>query len=204
MKRKIHGAILCFMLGIAMGGTVSAEESAFSLSNAWTRLQEDGKRALIVGRIKAAFADRKDISGRYIRVRHDGKAVQLAGFVPDEETAKKAEAVAKEIAAPAEVVCFWKIDKELRNKPPYKTHVGEQTQDMILKSKILLSLAAPDVTSQLTKAEIIEVDVQQGNVTVYLVADAPLPEGFDLAPHIKPIPGVLMLTVSAVTATIPL
>lgn len=168
----------------------AADQEMATLTNAWAKIKDEGRRALVIGKIKAAYADRKDIAGRYIRVRFDGKLLQLAGFVPDMETAKKAEALAREIANIEKTETFWELDEDIRNRPPYNTHFTEQAHDALLKGKVLLSLAAPDVTSQLTNAEIIEVDVTNGKVTVYLIADAPLPSDFNLEPHIKPITGV--------------
>lgn len=168
----------------------AAEPDSATLTNAWTKLKEDGRRAFVAGKIKAAFADRKDIAGRFIRVRFDGETLHLAGFVPNKETARAAETLSCDIAKTDKISAHWETDPDLQGPVAYRTYVSEQTEDGLIKSKVLVSLAGPAVTPQLTGSEVLEVTVAHGKVVVYLVADAPLPRDFDLTPYIKPITGV--------------
>lgn len=196
----MHARVLAMMMVAGLFAlTVVAEEGASNSSNLWGKVKEEGKRAVVIGKIRAAFADRKDIPGRYIRVRFDGKVVQLAGFVPNKEIAKAAEDVAASVARPDSVQTFWSIDEAIDNRDAYKTYAGEQAGDVAVKAKVLASLNGPDVQPQLKNAAIIHVNVNHGKVTVYIVADA-APDRFDLEPHIKPIAGVTAFACKVVKA----
>lgn len=168
---------------------VSAQESNSAPVNAFSKALAGGKHTLIIGKIKAAYADRKDISGRHIRIHFDGTTLQLAGFAPSAEVAKDAEEIAVRIAQPEKKQVFWRIDASVSNPEPYRTHIGEQSEDALVKTRVLASLAAPDVKPQFNDAEIQHVDVNHGQVVVYVIADTP-PARFDLGPHISPIEGV--------------
>lgn len=191
MKRNLHlmsmtvGAWLLSALYCA-----HAQDAVAGVSNAWNKVKDEGKRAMVVGRVKAAFADRKDIPGRYIRVRFDGHTLQLAGFVPSKDIAKAAEDVARQVAQPESLQTFWSVEDSMLTAEPYKTYVGEQAQDAVVKGKVMTSLNSPDVRPQFATAEIVQVDVTRGKVVVYVIADAP-PSEFDLDPHVKPISGVV-------------
>jgi len=178
---------------------VSAQESNCTPDNVFSKALAGGKHALIVGKIKAVYADRKDIPGRHIRIRFDGTTLQLAGFVPSAEVAKDAEEIAVRIAKPEKKQVLWRIDASVANREPYKTHVGEQSDDALIKTRVLASLAAPDVRPQFRNAEIQHVEVNHGQVLIYIIADAP-PAQFDLAPHITPIEGVKDLSCNILKA----
>lgn len=197
MKRTMLGLVLSYL---AVFPTIQtpAEDLGQVVSNAWVRVREEGSRALLIGRIKAAFADRKDIPGRLIRVRLKGDVVQLAGFVPNREVAQAAEALAKELAGSQQVTGYWVEDPSVAVEETYKTHAGEQTVDAILKTKILVSLNSPAVTPQFKTAEILHVQVSQGAVVVYIVADETA--SFDLQPYVQPISGVVSCTTKVVEA----
>ncbi|HMP75070.1 MAG TPA: BON domain-containing protein [Kiritimatiellia bacterium] len=186
------------LLALAPLAPARADDVGRAVSSAWERVRADGGRVWMTGRIKAAFADRKDISGRLIRVRYDGEVVQLAGFVPDRAAADAAEALAGEIAKPARVVGFWVEDSTIGTEEPYKTHVGEQRDDAVIKARVLLSLKSPAVTPQFKAADVVYVQVTQGAVVVYLVADEP--SSFDLDPYVAPIEGVRSFSVRVVNA----
>ena len=175
---------------LAFGGLhATAQDPGNGLSNAWDKVREESKRAFVVGKVKAAFADRKDIPGRYIRVRFDGHILQLAGFLPNKDVAKAAEALAREVGKPDTVQTFWAFDEAIDNRDAYKTFVGEQTSDIALDAKVLASVNGPAVRPQFKHAEIVHVNVNHGTVTVYIVADA-APDTFTLDPYVTPIPGV--------------
>ena len=186
---KVRCLILVAVVQFQTMLIVSAQESNSAPINAFSKALAGGKHTLVLGRIMAAYADRKDIPGRYIRIRFDGTTLQLAGFVPSAEVAKDAEAIAVRIAKPEKKKVFWCIDASVTNPEPYRTHVGEQSEDALVKTRVVASLAAPDVRPQFRNAEIQHVEVNHGQVVVYIIADAP-PAQFDLGPHISPIEGV--------------
>jgi hypothetical protein len=166
-----------------------AEESNSAPASVFSKALAGGKHTLIVGKIKAAFADRKDVIGRYIRVHYDGTTLQMAGFVQSAEASKAAEEIATRISKSGSVQSYWQIEPSVTNSEPYATHVGEQSEDALTKARVLASLAAPDVRPQFHNAEIQHVTVSHGHVSIYVIADA-TPAQFDLAPHIVPIEGV--------------
>jgi osmotically-inducible protein OsmY len=198
MNRFVYGLLAAGMLALTPQVSRATDDLSRTVSNVWTRVREEGGRAWMVGRIKAAFADRKDIPGRLIRVRLKGDVVQLAGFVPDQSVSEAAEAIARDLAKPTEVVAFWAEDSSMGAEEPYKTHVGEKTDDAMLKAKVLVSLNSPAVSPQFKGAEILHVQVVQGAVVIYIVADEP--STFDLDPYVKPIAGVLSCTLHVVEA----
>ena len=167
-------------------------------TNSWRKVMDDGAYALVVGKIKVAYADRKDIPGRLIRVRYDGTTVQLAGFVPSKDAGEEAARIAREIAKPEDVITHWTEDATIAADASYRTYVGEQTEDALLKAKVVASLNGPAVVPQFKKAEILHVQVARGAVVVYVVADEATK--FDLDPYVKPIPGVTSLTIRVVNA----
>lgn len=141
-----------------------------------------------------SYADRKDIMARFIRVRFDGETVQLAGFVQSEDAAKNAAGIAARTARSEKVQTYLQVEASVTNVETYPTHVGEQSEDALTKALVLTSLASPDVKPQFRNAEIQHVTVAHGQVTVYIIADAP-PAEFNLSPHVTPIDGVKGLTV---------
>ncbi len=157
--------------------------------SALTKTIAEGKNMLAIGKIKAAFADRKDIRGRLIRIHFDGSTMQLAGFVQSPEAAKAAETLSQSIAKPNKLEPYWHIDAAVTNCEPYSTYIGEQSEDALIKTRVLASLAAPDVRPQFSNADVQYVGVNHGHVSVYIIADAP-PVQFELAPHITPIEGI--------------
>lgn len=186
-------------LAILMGSTsLWAQNTPSSdFSNIWNVAKEEGSRALTIAKIKAAYADRKDIAGRYIRIRFDGKTLQLAGFVPNDDVGKNAIEIARNIAKPTSVQTYLTIDTSVPTKDAYMTYIGEQSRDQYLKAKVVASLAGPAVRPQLKHAEIVHVGVDHGNVIIYIVADAE-PATFDLAPYVTPIEGVQSMKVAVV------
>lgn len=199
MKEKNILLGIAFIFAALTISWAGEQEPSSCASNAWVKIKDGGKRAMVIGKIKAAFADRKDIPGRYIRVKFDGQVMQLAGFVPSKDVAKAAEELARRVGKPDRLLTFWGFDEAIENRESYKTYVREQASDVALTAKVLAALKNPAVRSQLTNAEPIHVNVSHGKVTVYIVADAP-PENFELEPHIKPISGVLDFHYRVVTA----
>lgn len=198
MKIMVRGLFFAVLLLANPVVPAPAEDLGRAVSSAWVRVREEGSRAWMLGRIKTAFADRKDIPGRLIRVRLKGDVVQLAGFIPSREVAEAAEVIAKEIAGSQEVVAFWAEDSSIGDEEPYKTHVTEKTDDALLKAKILVSLNSPAVSPQFKSSEILQVQVTHGAVVIYIVADEP--STFDLHPYVEPIPGVVSCTTKVVEA----
>lgn len=183
-----NGEIIAVVLLVVCSAVVAVagDEAMVSASNAWSRVKDEGARALVAAKVKAALVDRKDIPSRYIRIRFDGRALQLAGFVPNRQVAEDAEALARKVAEPVSLQAFWSFDETIGSG---KTFIGERAGDLSLTAKVLASLHAPDVRPQFKHAEIVHVNVNDGKVTIYIVADA-APGTFDLAPHVLPIPGV--------------
>ena len=198
MKRSSLSLLAFVVLAACPAVPALADDLGQTVSSVWTRVREESGRAWMIGRIKAAFADRKDIPGRLIRVRLHGEVVQLAGFVPDRAASEAAETIARDLAKPTEVVAFWAEDASIGAEEPYKTHVGEKTDDAMLKAKVLVSLNSPAVAPQFKGAEILHVQVVQGAVTIYIVADEAC--SFDLDPYVKPIAGVVSCTTKVVEA----
>ena len=198
MRQHKQHLLTIWLIATAIIPAAMADDFSTAVSSAWGRVREEGGRALVIGKIKAAYADRKDVPGRLIRVRFDGKTVQLAGFVPSREIGTAAEDIAREAAKPEDVVAFWSEDADIAAEGSYKTHVGEQTDDALLKAKVALALNSPAVAPQFRTAEILHVQVVRGAVTVYIVADEA--SEFSLDPHVKPIPGVISLAVRVVNA----
>lgn len=201
MKTKLT-AMLTVLVGAAcmfpLPAPAEEQNPAPTFSNAVQIVRDEGTRAFTIGQIKAAFMDRKDIPGRYIRVRFDGKTLQLAGFAPSEDAAKTAEKIARDIAKPETVQTFWGYDAAITNRGAYTTFFGELAEDGALKAKVLASLSGPAVRPQFSHAEIIHVSVHHGDVAVYIVADAP-PGTFELDPFVKPIAGVTTFACRVVT-----
>jgi osmotically-inducible protein OsmY len=154
-----------------------------------SNLVEKARQGAVVAQVKAALMDRKDIRSRYIRVRYDGKRIQLAGFVKDAKQGKQVAEIAKQQEASASVVTFWSYEKDLEDRDPYKTHVGEQASDAEIWVKVRAALCSPAAKTILQHADVQAVDVRHGKVRVFLIVDGP-PEDIDLSPHIKPIHGV--------------
>lgn len=106
--------VILFFASILVGSVTGlpcarADDAGVAVSNAWGKISEEGRNVLVIGKIKAAYADRKDIPGRLIRVRYDGKTLQLAGFVPSKEVGDAAERIARKVARPEAVTpcgCF--------------------------------------------------------------------------------------------------
>lgn len=165
---------------------VFAQESGSS----WvSNLAEKARQGAVFGKIKAALLDRKDIASRYIRINYDGTTVQLAGFVQNEQQGKEVAAIVQQQATNAVIRAFWVYEEQLEAKDPYKTHVGEQAADAELWTKVKASLCSPAAQGVLAHADVQAVDVHLGVVRVFLILDAP-PDNPDIAPYVKPIPGV--------------
>ncbi len=194
----VFGLALMFVLLLSVSALAQGDTRQ-ALSNMWNAAKEEGSRALTITKIKTAYADRRNIPGRYIRVKFDGKTLQLAGFVPNKEVETSAVQVAKDIAQPESINTFLCIDESVPAKDSYNTFLSEQSQDGILKVKVLTSLAGPAVRPQLKNADVVHVGVNHGNVIIYIVADVE-PATFDLTPYVKPIPGVESVKVLVVRA----
>ena len=183
---------LRILLALAIAVLVQCSRAAGesdALSDAWTATKQEAKRLAVIGQIRATLIDRKDVKSRYVRVRFDGKNLQLAGFVQSTNMIAIIEQAAREVAKPERVETFWAIQDNLQDHDPYKTFVEEQTSDFGIWLKVKASLASPDVRPLLKNAVVQAVDVDHGKVTLYLIVDAP-PAEIDLAPHIKGISGV--------------
>lgn len=187
------------ILVICSASLWAQNDAAQGLSNMFHAAKEEGSRAFAIAKIKAAYADRKDIPGRYIRVRFDGKTLQLAGFVPNDEVGTNAIEIARNIAKPVHVQTFLTVDTSVPTKDAYMTYLGEQGRDQFLKAKVVASLAGPAVRPQLKHADVVHVGVDHGNVIIYIVADAE-PVTFELDPYVKPIEGVQSMKVVVVKA----
>ena len=199
MKRGMNSTRRTFVsLALALLYSASAVTAADEEPLA-DRLMDHGRQELTVLRIRAALADRKDIRARYIRVRHDGKAVNLAGFVKDPAQSSEAEKIARTIAAGSEVRGFWAYEPDLDERDAYMTRIGEQATDAEIWARIQVALRGPPVRHLLADADIQAVDVRHGKVRVLLIAESP--EGLvDLAPHLTPVQGVAEVSQSTVKA----
>jgi len=155
--------------------------------------RSEAARLTVIGSIRAKIMDRKDIKSRYIRVRFDGKTLQLAGFVQSTNIAADVEQIARTVVQTGTIETYWKIEKTLKEHEPYKTHVEEQAADFAIWAKVKASLASPDVRPLLKNTDVQAVDVDHGNVIVYLIAAAPTGEA-SLDPHIQDISGVKSLS----------
>lgn len=155
-------------------------------------LVEKARQGAVIVQIKASLMDHKDIRSRYIRVRYDGKTVQLAGFVQSKKQGELAVEIAKQQGEKSEVITCWSYEKDLNERNPYKTRVREQVSDAEIWRKVCASLSSPAAKSILAHA-----DVRHGIVRVFLILDGP-PENPDITPYVKPISGVVDLNVLAV------
>lgn len=157
-------------------------------------LAEMARRGLVVVQIRAALMDRKDIRSRYIRVRFDGKTIELAGFVKNLQQGKQVVEIAQAQESEAEVKAYWLYEEDLEEHDPYKTRVQEQKKDAEIWLKIQLSLCSPAGSATLGNSKVQAVDVRKGEVRVFLILDSPQ-EDLDITPFIKPLYGVTKITV---------
>ncbi len=182
--------ILLMMFAIlGCGSVISWAGDTDLVGQTLNKARFEAKRLAVIGEIRARLVDRKDIKERYVRVRFDGKTLQLAAFVQSTNVAAEIETIARGVAKPEKLETYWSVIDGLRDRDPYKTYVGEQASDAGIWIKVKASLANTDVRPSLTNVHVQAVDVDHGNVTVYLIEDAPT-EGIDLSPHIKNIDGV--------------
>jgi hypothetical protein len=154
-----------------------------------SNIVESARQQAVIAQVKAALMDRKDIRSRYIRVSYDGTTIQLAGFVKDHKQGEKVAGIAKRQEESAVVETFWSYEKDLEERAPYKTRLGEQAADAELWVKVRASLCGPDVRGILKNAEVQAVDVRHGKVRVFLILDGP-PDDIDISPHVTTISGV--------------
>ena len=178
--------VLCLSAIASLAIPCRAEESFSSVAS---NIVEKARQGAVVAQVKAALMDRKDIRSRYIRVRYDGKTIQLAGFVQDKKQGELVVEIAKRQEEKAEVVTFWSYEKDLEERDPYKTRVGEQATDAETWAKVRASLCSPAAKGVLEHSDVQVVDVRHGKVRVFLILDGP-PEDIDITPYVKPIPGV--------------
>lgn len=173
------GALLCLNASGARGEEPLAD-----------RLLDRGRQEMTILRIRAALADRKDIRSRYIRVQHDGNVITLAGFVKNAAQGILTEGIARRIAPAAEIRGFWSYDPDLDERDAYMTRIREQAADAEIWTRVQMAIRAPAIRALLAAADIQAVDVRHGKVRVYVIADSP--KGLvDLAPHLRPIQGVV-------------
>lgn len=173
---------------VFLGNPIRAEADD-TLSSKAAGLVEIAKQGAVVAQIKAALMDRKDIRSRYIRVRYDGKTIQLAGFVKDAKQGELVAEIAKRQEDAADVAAFWTYEKELEERDPYKTRVSEQASDAEIWAKVRTSLFSPAAKAVLERADVQAVDVRHGKVRVFLILDGP-PDDMDITLFVKPISGV--------------
>jgi len=157
--------------------------------------ERKARPVLLRTRVRFALADRKDISSRYIRVRHREGTLELAGFVPSLEQAGIIEKTAAELDDVSNIRSFWSVQYDLQERKPYKTRVGEQAADAALKAKILAALAKPRIQREMKSLSIQAIDVRHGEVRIYVVADAPSAET-DLAKCLAGFRGITSIRCS--------
>lgn len=160
-----------------------------TLSSAASSFVEKARQGAVIAQVKAALMDRKDIRSRYIRVQYDGKTIHLAGFVTDKKQGELVAEIAKRQDGNATVTASWSYEKDLEERDPYKTRVGEQAADAEIWAKVRTSLCSPAAQGVLKNADVQAVDVRHGKVRVFVILDGP-PEDLDLTPYVKPISGV--------------
>jgi len=177
---------------------IAAADSADKLAEMSNKIHEETRRLAKIGEIKARFMDNKRIKGRYIRVRFDGEKLQLAGFVPTTNDIPVIERIGSEAVKDKEVESFWHATDGLIDTDAYQTFVGERSSDFALWMKVKAALCSPNVTPLLKTTDVQAVDVRDGHVKVYLIADAPA--DLDLTPHIKNIKGVERVEVFTLNA----
>lgn len=185
--KRIAIVLSALCLSTLLGATRGRADD--SLSSAAQSLVEKARQGAVVAQVKAALMDRKDIRSRYIRVRYDGKTFNLAGFVADKKQGELVAEIAKRHDEKASVVTFWSYEKDLEERDPYRTRVGEQASDAEIWAKVRASLCSPAAQAVLKNADVQAVDVRHGKVRVFLILDGP-PEDLDIAPYVKPISGV--------------
>jgi hypothetical protein len=147
------------------------------------------RQGVVVARIAAALIDRKDLHSRYIRVRYDGRKIQLAGFLANESQSKLVEQIAETHGGSTTVTTHWSYEKDLEKRDPYMTQLSEQAIDAKIWANVHASLRSPAARGLLASADVLAVDVRHGKVRVFLVLDGP-PDNIDISPHVVTIPGV--------------
>ena len=175
----------------------SAPENVGTNTSVANKVLVEAHRLKVVGLIKAILIDRKDIKARYVRVRYDGAVVCLDGFVSNKTVAAEIESMASRVAKTEKIVSHWLISESLQDDDPYKTHIGEQSEDAVTWVRVRSALASESVREVLKVTEVQAVDLRHGRVTLYLIADAPTAE-FDFESHLKSVPGVVSTTVQVV------
>lgn len=187
---RMRMRVLVILCCSAIAGLAIPCHAEDSISSVASNIVEKARQGAVVAQVKAALMDRKDIRSRYMRVRYDGKTIQLAGFVRDEKQGDLVVEIAKRQEEKAEVVTFWSYEKDLEERDPYKTRVGEQAADAEVWAKVRGSLCSPAAKAVLEHADVQVVDVRHGKVRVFMILDGP-PEDIDITPYVKPIPGVV-------------
>jgi osmotically-inducible protein OsmY len=188
IQKLVQGVVLLSIVCASIPGRADG-----TLSSKAADLVEIAKQGAVVAQIKAALMDRKDIRSRYIRVRYDGKTIQLAGFVKDAKQGELVAELAKRQEDSAEVATFWAYEQELEERDAYTTRVGEQVSDAEIWAKVRASLFSPVAKAVLEQANVQAVDVRHGKVRVFLILDGP-PEDIDISPYVKPIHDVVEVT----------
>jgi len=186
MKATMARVLRYATFSLAISNHCVADDSFTKVAS---NLVEKARQGAVVAQVKAALMDRKEIRSRYIRVRYDGKTIQLAGFVKDAQQGEQVVEIAKRQDVSASVVTFWSYEKALEDRDPYKTHVGEQASDAEIWVKVRASLYSLAAKTAVQSADVQAIDVRHGKVRVFLILDGP-PEEVDLSPYVKAIPGV--------------
>jgi hypothetical protein len=193
--KKIIG---CLLVLVAHANFAMANGSE-QLAEIGTKIADETRRLTVIGEIKAKFVDNKDIKSRYIRVQYDGKQLHLAGFVQSTNVIAAIERIGHEAAPGKTFNSHWQIAEGLSDHDPYNTYVGEQATDFTIWLKVKAALLSPNVQPLLKTTHVQAIDVHEGHVKAYLIADSP-PDTVNLEPHIKNINGVKSVTVLVLKA----
>lgn len=201
-KPKHFGILLLILMCyLITADWTSAEDSGVQGNGTplHERMLTRSRYEMIAVRIRASFADRKDIRSRYIRVRFDGQTVQLAGFVKDAAQAATAEAIARKIAPGASIIGFWQFESDLDEREAYMTRIAEQAADAEIWARIQVTLRSPAIRPILADADIQAVDVRHGKVRLFVIAESE--RGIiDLTPYLSSTAGVAEVSQSTVKA----
>ena len=106
--------VLCLSAIASLAIPCRAEESFSSVAS---NIVEKARQGAVVAQVKAALMDRKDIRSRYIRVRYDGKTIQLAGLVQDKKQGELVVEIAKRHSLKVIENCALSCGTEYKGRP---------------------------------------------------------------------------------------
>jgi osmotically-inducible protein OsmY len=180
--------IVCISIILANVSFAMADGSD-KLAEIGAKVADETRRLAKISEIKARLIDNKEVKARYIRVQYDGSKLQLAGFVPSTNVIATIEQIGRMATPQKEFESYWQVAEGLIDHDPHTTVMSEQASDAAVWLKVKAALYSPNVLPLLKGIHVQALDVRSGNVTVYMIADAP-PGEFDPGPHIKNIAGV--------------